>query len=189
MRRQLAASPAREGVGGSSAGQRASGSPFLVWGDPLVHAARSQQRLGRRNYERKGANRAPPARAAGGGALLYGEQHAGAVHDQGGRQIAAVGAPGAAGRRAPAPPPPPTRDAPAARSQAVFTNFGFHFPLTVALLQMAFISPVSYLIARPTLSTDLLRQLAPLALVNVLNVVCGLVGARIATPGAAVRAA
>eukprot|EP00887_Chlorella_sp_A99_P000588 scaffold17.g588.t1 len=61
-------------------------------------------------------------------------------------------------------------------TKAVFTAYGFHFPLTVALLQMAFISPVSYLVARPRLSWDLLRVLAPLAMVNVLNVVCGLIG-------------
>jgi solute carrier family 35 protein len=41
---------------------------------------------------------------------------------------------------------------------------------------MAFISPVTYFAARPTLSLDLCRALAPLAMVNVLNVVCGLVG-------------
>jgi hypothetical protein len=46
------------------------------------------------------------------------------------------------------------------------------------MLQMAFISPVTYVIARPVLSWELLRSLAPLAMVNVLNVVCGLVGAR-----------
>ncbi|PSC73804.1 UDP-N-acetylglucosamine UDP-glucose GDP-mannose transporter [Micractinium conductrix] len=61
-------------------------------------------------------------------------------------------------------------------TKAVFTNFGFHFPLTVALLQMAFIAPVSYVVARPVLSWALVRQLAPLAMVNVLNVVCGLIG-------------
>ncbi len=60
--------------------------------------------------------------------------------------------------------------------QAIFTNYGFHFPLTVAMLQMAFISPVSYLVARPVLSKELLKSLAPLAMVNVLNVVCGLIG-------------
>ena len=43
---------------------------------------------------------------------------------------------------------------------------------------MAFISPVTYIVARPILSWELLRSLAPLAMVNVLNVVCGLVGAR-----------
>lgn len=60
----------------------------------------------------------------------------------------------------------------------MFTNYGFHFPLTVALLQMAFIAPVSYVVARPQLSWALVRQLAPLAMVNVMNVVCGLIGAR-----------
>jgi hypothetical protein len=58
----------------------------------------------------------------------------------------------------------------------VFTNYGFHYPLTVALLQMAFIAPVSYLVARPQLSLSLVKQLAPLAMVNVMNVVCGLIG-------------
>ena len=58
----------------------------------------------------------------------------------------------------------------------MFTNFGFHYPLTVALLQMAFIAPVSYVVARPQLNMALVRQLAPLAMVNVMNVVCGLIG-------------
>lgn len=60
--------------------------------------------------------------------------------------------------------------------QAIFTTYNFHYPLTVAMLQMAFISPVTYIIARPTLSMDLLRSLAPLSMINVLNVVSGLVG-------------
>jgi hypothetical protein len=60
--------------------------------------------------------------------------------------------------------------------QAIFTSYKFHFPLTVALLQMAFISPVSYLVAKPVLSFEHLRGIAPLAFVNVLNVVCGLIG-------------
>lgn len=41
---------------------------------------------------------------------------------------------------------------------------------------MAFISPVTFILARPTLSLDLLRSLAPLSMINVLNVVSGLVG-------------
>lgn len=61
-------------------------------------------------------------------------------------------------------------------TKAVFTNYGFHYPLTVALLQMAFIAPVSYAVARPQLSWALVKQLGPLATVNVLNVVCGLIG-------------
>ena len=82
---------------------------------------------------------------------------------------------------APHPPRVPQLPAwpqsPPPKLQAVFTNYGFHYPLTVALLQMAFISPVSYVVARPVLSWVLVRQLAPLAMVNVLNVVCGLIGA------------
>lgn len=61
-------------------------------------------------------------------------------------------------------------------TKALFTIYKFEFPLTVALLQMAFISPVSYLVARPTLSRELLGTLAPLAMVNVFNVMCGLLG-------------
>jgi hypothetical protein len=67
-------------------------------------------------------------------------------------------------------------------TKAVFTNYGFHYPLTVALLQMAFIAPVSYAVARPQLSWALVKQLGPLAMVNVLNVVCGLIGAQPARP-------
>ncbi len=62
--------------------------------------------------------------------------------------------------------------------QALFTLYGFNFPVMVALLQMAVIAPVCYAVARPKLEWGLARGAAPLALVNVLNVVCGLVGAR-----------
>lgn len=64
--------------------------------------------------------------------------------------------------------------------QALFTLYGFNFPVTVALLQMAVIAPVCYAVARPKLEWALARGTLPLALVNVLNVVCGLVGARCA---------
>ena len=60
--------------------------------------------------------------------------------------------------------------------QALFTLYGFTFPVTVALLQMAVIAPVCYLVARPKLEWGLARGIIPLALVNVLNVVCGLIG-------------
>lgn len=60
--------------------------------------------------------------------------------------------------------------------QAIFTSYGFGFPLTVAFLQMAFISPVTYIIARPKLSIEIFRVFSPLAFVNVLNVVFGLIG-------------
>ena len=73
----------------------------------------------------------------------------------------------------PQPPSPPPNNR---TKQAIFTTYGFHFPLTVAMLQMAFISPVTYLLAKPMLSWRLLQGLAPLAVVNVLNVVSGLVG-------------
>ena len=60
--------------------------------------------------------------------------------------------------------------------QALFTVFGFNFPLLVALLQMLVIAPVCYAVARPRLSWDTARSVLPLALVNVTNVVCGLIG-------------
>ena len=62
------------------------------------------------------------------------------------------------------------------RWQALFTSHGFNFPLTVAMLQMGIICPVCYLVARPRLDRALARVVAPLALVNVFNVVCGLIG-------------
>ena len=43
--------------------------------------------------------------------------------------------------------------------QAVFTNYGFHYPMTVALLQMAFIAPVSYIVARPQVRVPCRRDL------------------------------
>ena len=61
--------------------------------------------------------------------------------------------------------------------QALFTSHKFNFPLTVALLQMAIICPVCYLLVRPRLDSAIARSVAPLALVNVLNVVCGLISA------------
>lgn len=44
------------------------------------------------------------------------------------------------------------------------------------MLQMAFISPVTYLVARPRISFKLLKTVAPLAVVNVMNVTAGLIG-------------
>lgn len=61
--------------------------------------------------------------------------------------------------------------------QALFTAYGFRAPLLVGLLQMAIIAPVCYLVARPRVDVSTARACAPLALVNVLNLVCGLVGA------------
>lgn len=61
-------------------------------------------------------------------------------------------------------------------TKAVFTTYGFNFPLTVALLQMTFISVTTYLVSRPTISLSLFKSLTPLAIVNVLNVTFGLVG-------------
>lgn len=63
------------------------------------------------------------------------------------------------------------------RWQALFTSHAFNFPLTVAFLQMGIICPVCYLVARPKLDRGVARIVAPLALVNVFNVVCGLIGA------------
>ena len=43
---------------------------------------------------------------------------------------------------------------------------------------MLVIAPVCYTVARPKLSWEVTQTVLPLALVNVLNVVCGLVGER-----------
>lgn len=61
-------------------------------------------------------------------------------------------------------------------TKAIFTTYQFHFPLTVALLQMTFISIVTFIVAKPEVSLGLFKSLAPLAVINVLNVVSGLVG-------------
>lgn len=61
-------------------------------------------------------------------------------------------------------------------TKALFTTYGFHFPVTVALLQMGFISIVTFVVSKPEISMKLFRALAPLAIINVLNVVSGLVG-------------
>ncbi len=61
-------------------------------------------------------------------------------------------------------------------TKAIFTTYRFDFPLTVALLQMTFISVTTYTVARPELSMSLFRSLAPLAMINVLNVIFGLIG-------------
>ncbi|CAK0772874.1 hypothetical protein CVIRNUC_004008 [Coccomyxa viridis] len=61
-------------------------------------------------------------------------------------------------------------------NKALFTLYGFTFPITVALLQMAVIAPVCYIVAKPKLEWGIARGILPLALVNVLNVVCGLMG-------------
>lgn len=60
--------------------------------------------------------------------------------------------------------------------QALFTIYNFHFPLTVTLLQMMVIAPVSYIVAKPKLDWSLARTFIPLSMVNVLNAVCGLMG-------------
>lgn len=41
---------------------------------------------------------------------------------------------------------------------------------------MAVIAPVCYVVARPKLEWGIARGILPLAWVNVLNVVCGLIG-------------
>eukprot|EP00873_Tetraselmis_striata_P022039 jgi/Tetstr1/442303/TSEL_030444.t1 len=61
-------------------------------------------------------------------------------------------------------------------NKALFTNWGFQFPLLIALLQMSIIAPVCYAISRPKLSFNHVLKLLPLAMVNVCNVVLGLLG-------------
>lgn len=61
-------------------------------------------------------------------------------------------------------------------NKSLFTVYRFQAPLLIALLQMAVIAPVAYLLARPRVDYVTLRAYAPLAAVNVLNLVSGLVG-------------
>lgn len=60
--------------------------------------------------------------------------------------------------------------------QALFTTFQFQFPITVALAQMVVMVPVCYLVARPRLEWATAKAVFPLAVVNILNVVFGLIG-------------
>lgn len=60
--------------------------------------------------------------------------------------------------------------------QALFTSYGFNCPLLVGLLQMVIIVPVCYAVARPKLELKTFRAVAPLAIVSVANLVCGLIG-------------
>jgi hypothetical protein len=71
---------------------------------------------------------------------------------------------------------------PAMRRQALFTTYKFQYPLMVALLQMAIIAPFCYAVARPKLEWEMAKSVAPLAMVNVLNVVAGLIGRALNTP-------
>ena len=73
-------------------------------------------------------------------------------------------------------------------AQALFTSQSFNFPLLVAFLQMSVICPVCYAVARPRVTVELAKLVSPLALVNVLNVVCGLISApHHPTPSRALR--
>ena len=62
--------------------------------------------------------------------------------------------------------------------QALFTTFQFQFPLIVALAQMMTMVPVCYIVAKPKIDWATAKTVFPLALVNTLNVVFGLVGKR-----------
>ncbi len=60
--------------------------------------------------------------------------------------------------------------------QALFTTFQFQFPITVALAQMLVMLPICYLVAKPRLEWATAKAVFPLAVVNILNVVFGLIG-------------
>ena len=62
--------------------------------------------------------------------------------------------------------------------QALFTTFQFQFPLIVALAQMMTMVPVCYIVAKPKIDWGTAKTVFPLALVNTMNVVFGLVGKR-----------
>lgn len=61
-------------------------------------------------------------------------------------------------------------------NKSLFTAYGFQAPLLVGLLQMLIIAPVCYIVARPPMNVATARACAPLAAVNVLNLVSGLMG-------------
>ncbi|DBA68247.1 hypothetical protein WJX79_002261 [Trebouxia sp. C0005] len=61
-------------------------------------------------------------------------------------------------------------------NKALFTTFHFQFPITVALAQMLVMLPICYLVAKPRLEWATAKAVFPLAVVNILNVVFGLVG-------------
>ncbi|CAD7697956.1 unnamed protein product [Ostreobium quekettii] len=61
-------------------------------------------------------------------------------------------------------------------NKALFTSLGFQYPIAVAFLQMSFMAPICYLVAKPNLSWKIAAGIGPLAIVNVLNVVAGLIG-------------
>lgn len=69
--------------------------------------------------------------------------------------------------------PPRSIQSHLAHAQALFTTYGFHFPLAIAVLQTAFMIPFCYLSSRPALDLKVARSIVPLALVNVLNMVTG----------------
>lgn len=69
-----------------------------------------------------------------------------------------------------------TNERPLPVLQALFTTFQFQFPITVALAQMLVMVPVCYIVAKPRLEWATAKAVFPLAVVNILNVVFGLVG-------------
>eukprot|EP00210_Caulerpa_lentillifera_P000475 g458.t1 len=60
-------------------------------------------------------------------------------------------------------------------NKSLFTAYDFPFPVLVALLQLAFMCPVSFFVARPKIEKRFIIAVLPLAVVNVLNVVSGLI--------------
>jgi len=60
-------------------------------------------------------------------------------------------------------------------NKSLFTTFLFPFPVMVALLQLAFMAPVCYGVARPKLEMRTVWTVLPLSFVNVMNVVSGLI--------------
>lgn len=61
-------------------------------------------------------------------------------------------------------------------TKAVFTSWGFKFPLIVAFLQQAVTFPVAYAVDQPPITVNLVLDKAPLAAANMLNLVTGLMG-------------
>lgn len=60
--------------------------------------------------------------------------------------------------------------------KTLITTYEFNFPMCIALSQMMFMSPVCFLVARPRLDWKTVRAIMPLAAINVMNLVSGLIG-------------
>ncbi|GMH34200.1 hypothetical protein BSKO_02034 [Bryopsis sp. KO-2023] len=60
--------------------------------------------------------------------------------------------------------------------KTLITTYQFNFPMCIALSQMMFMCPVCYLVAKPGFEWKTAQSILPLAAINVMNLVSGLIG-------------